>query len=103
MQLTIFAKRAQTKEGKVFYNYLSSLTNKLTGEVHAIRVKFRDDCGAPKPESCPRNIMVDKKNANLVTSNITKDNGDVIVSRTMWVSAWNDGPAYVDHSLDEYD
>lgn len=103
MQLTIFAKRAQSKEGKVFYNYLSSLVNKVTGEENVIRVKFRDSCGAPKPESCPRNIIVEKVNANLTMREITREDGTQVTTRTMWVTAWDDGPAYVDHSLDEYD
>lgn len=103
MLMSIFAKRAQTKEGKVFYNYLSTITNKVTGEDNIIRVKFRDTCGAPKPESCPRNIIVDKKNANLTVKTITKDDGTDVITRTMWVSAWDDGPAYEDHSLDEYE
>lgn len=103
MEFAVFAKRAQTKEGKVFYNYLTTLTNKNTGEDVVVRVKFRDNCGAPKPESCPRNIIVDKRNANMTTKEINKDDGTSILTRTMWVSAWDDGAPYVDHSMDEYD
>lgn len=102
MLLAIFAKRAQTKDGKVFYNYLSTLKTK-GGEEHIVRVKFRDSCGAPKPESCPRNIEVDKSDANLTVREILKDDGTTVLTRTMWVSSWVDGPEYADHSLDEYE
>lgn len=103
MEFAVFAKRAQTKEGKVFYNYLTTLINNKTNEQVTVRVKFRDSCGAPKPESCPRNIVVDKRNANMTTKEIHKDDGSVILTRTMWVSAWDDGSAYVDHSMDDFE
>jgi len=104
MQLTIFAKRGQSKDGKNFNIYLGRLVNKNTGEEVNVRVKFREDAGQPKPERCPMNIVVDKNDANLVTSTYTvEDTGEQRTRRTLWVSKWSEGAPYVDHSLDEYD
>lgn len=101
MIIAIFAKRCQTKEGKTFYRYLSTLTTK-TGEEWPVQVKFREDCGAPKPDVCPVNIEVTKENCNLATREYTvEETGEVRKARTLWVTAWNKGPEYVDHSLDD--
>ena len=103
MQLTIFAKKRQTKEGKTFYNYLSTLISR-DGRETPVQVKFRDAAGQPRPESCPCNIIVDKANANLSTREYTDSNtAEIRQSKTLWVSAWKNGPEYVDHSLDDYD
>lgn len=105
MKLTIFAKKRTTKEGKTFYTYLSTMTRKDGTEL-TTSVKFRDDCGSPKPENCPVNIIVNKENANLSTRTYTReDNGELAMSYTLWVSAWELDTAnpFVDHSLDEFD
>lgn len=103
MQLTIFAKRRQTKEGKTFFNYLSTLVSKAGNEI-PVQVKFRDAAGQPRPEDCPCNILVNKMDANLVTKEYTDPNtAEVRQSKTLWVSRWEKGPAYVDHSLDDFD
>ena len=60
MQVTIFAKKRNTKEGKVFYTYLTKLTKKDGTEVTA-SVKFRDECGSPKPDHCPCNNLLEKE------------------------------------------
>lgn len=104
MQLTIFAKQGTSKEGKKFSIYLGRLVNRNTGEEVNVRVKFREDCGQPKAERCPMNIIVDKADANMVTSNyVVEETGEERTRRTLWVSKWSEGPAYVDHSLDDYD
>lgn len=104
MQITIFAKKGTSKEGKNFIIYLGRLVNKNTGEEVNVRVKFREDAGQPKAERCPMNILVEKADANMVTSTyVVEDTGEERTRRTLWVSKWDEGPAYVDHSLDEYD
>lgn len=103
MQITIFAKRRQTKEGKTFYNYLASLTNKEGNEIPC-QVKFRDGAGQPKPELCPMNIIFDKKSANFSTKEYTDPTtAEVRKSNVLWVSKWEQGSDYVDHSLDDFD
>ena len=103
MEITIFSKKRTTKEGKSFYSYLTTLTKK-DGTPHTVSVKFRDECGSPKPENCPCNILVNKEDCNMSTKQfIREDTGEPGVSYTMWVSNWTKGSAYVDHSMDEYD
>ena len=103
MILAIFAKRRQTKEGKIFYNFLSTIVKRDGTEV-PVRVKFRDAAGTPRPEACPLNIDIKKDDCNLATRRyIREDTGEECMSYTLWVNKWTEGPAYVDHSLDDFD
>lgn len=102
MEITIFAKRRTSKEGKTFFQYLTTLTRK-DGNTETMRVCFRN-VDAPKPETCPRNIIVDRDNSNVATRNFTDaSTGEKKIARTLWLSAWEPGSEYVDHSLDDYD
>lgn len=103
MELTIFAKKRTTEEGKSFYSYITTLTKK-DGEKQTVGVRFREECGQPKGDTCPCNIIVEKGNANLSTKSfIREDTGEVAESLTLWVKAWEKGSEYVDTSLDEYE
>lgn len=105
MLLNIFAKKRTATDGKTFYSYLTTLTKK-DGEQETFQVKFREDCGQPKGQECPRVIEVKKENANIVKRMITVLKGDAeeeVESRTLWVSEWVDKGEFVDHSLDDYD
>ena len=103
MEITIFAKKRTTTEGKSFYTYLSTLKRK-DGTEQTVSVKFRDDCGNPKPEKCPMNIIVNKNDANMSKRDfIRADTGEAAQSFTLWVSAWEQGSPYVDHSLDDFE
>lgn len=103
MELTIFAKRRTTNEGKTFYTFLSKLKRK-DGTEQIASIRFRDEAGSPKPENCPMNISVDKKDANLTTSNYVNEvTGEVSNYYTLWVSKWKEGATYVDHSLDDFE
>lgn len=104
MQVTIFAKKCQSKEGKAFYKYLGTITNKATGEDVSVQVRFRESAGTPDPRKCPMNIVFDKKAANLSTREYVRDDtGEIKTAHTLWVTAWQEGPAYVDTSLDDYE
>lgn len=103
MEITIYAKKRTTSEGKSFYSYLSNLTRK-DGTKQTVSVRFRDDCVNPKPENCPMNIKFDKSNANLATRKFVRfESGEVGTSYTLWVSAWEPGTPFVDHSLDDFE
>ena len=103
MEITIYAKKRTTNEGKAFFSYLSTLTRK-DGTKQIVSVKFRDDAGKPKPENCPMNIKFNKGDANLVTSDfVREDTGEVCLSYTLWVSRWDQGAPFVDHSLDDFE
>ena len=103
MEITIFAKKRNTSDGKTFYSYLSTLTRK-DGTQQTVTVKFRDDAGNPKPENCPMNIKFSKGSANMATHEFTReDTGEIGTSYTLWVSNWEQGTPYVDHSLDDFE
>ena len=88
MEITIYAKKRHSKEGKMFYNYLSTLTRK-DGTKQSVTVKFRDECGNPRPENCPMNIRFER-------------DGVSGISYTLWISKWEQIGEYVDHSLDDF-
>lgn len=103
MEITVYAKKRSTNEGKTFYSYLSTLTRK-DGSTQSVSVKFRDECGSPKPEKCPMNVIIDKKDANLSSREfVREDTGEAAISYTLWVSAWTQGAEFVDHSLDDFE
>lgn len=102
-EITIFSKRRQTAEGRVFYTYITTLPKK-DGSTQTMGVKFRDECGAPKPEKCPMNIVVEREHMNISQKSYTdNESGEIGISYTLWVSAWTEGTKYVDHSLDDFD
>lgn len=104
MEITVFAKKRKTKEGKAFTSYLTKMVRKSTGETVTASVKFREECGSPKLESCPCNIIVDKKNANMSSQEyVREDTGEAAISYTLWVSAWEKGSDYIDKSLDDFE
>ena len=104
MEITIFSKKRTTKEGKIFFNYLSSLKRKDGTVLNGVAVKFREEAGNPKPERCPMNIKFNREDANLSRREYVRDDtGEVAEKFTLWVSKWEQGAAYVDHSLDEFE
>lgn len=103
MEIAVYAKKFTAEGGKTFYRYLTTLTRK-DGSKQTMAVKFREDCGNPKAEKCPMNIVIDKKDANVASKEfIREDTGDVGTSYTLWVSAWKEGRPFVDTSLDDYE
>lgn len=103
MYLTIFAKKATNSEtGKQYFRFISKMTRK-DGKVITAAVKFRDDC-KPLASDCPMNIVVDKQDANMAVREVTNDDtGEIRTYYTLWVSAWEEGEPYEDHSLDDFD
>lgn len=101
-EITIFAKKRQSKDGKkTFTSYLTTLTKK-DGTTETMGVKFREEAGEPK--ECPCNIIVNKDDANISKRTyIREDTGEAAEAKTLWVTAWKKGSAYVDHSLDDYE
>lgn len=102
MEITIYAKKRTSKDGKVFYNYLSTLTRK-DGTPQVVTVKFRDEAGQPRPDNCPMNIEFSKENANMSVKDFERKDGTPGKSYTMWVSAWSEGTPFVDRSMDDFE
>ena len=103
MEITIYAKKRHATDGKTFNSYISKLTRK-DGTQQTVAVKFREEAGSPKPENCPMNIKFDRCMANMATKEyICDDTGETAISFTLWVSAWEPGTPFVDHSLDDFE
>lgn len=102
MELTVFAKKRTTTEGKRFYTYLTQLIRKEDGERVTVQVKFPEGL-APKADDCPLSITVDKEKANLATKKLGTENGE-ITSRTLWIKEYtiSENP-FEDTSLDDYE
>ena len=102
MEIAIFAKKRTNKEGRVFYNFLSTLTRK-DGTEQPVTVKFGGDAKEPRPEDCPMNIVFNREDANAAKRTYTdSQTGELKVAYTLWLKAYTIGEAYVDHSLDEF-
>ena len=104
MEITVFSKKRQGQDGRSFDSYIGRL-HKKDGTELTVGIQFRKECGNPKAELCPMNIIVDKSNANLSTKVIgtNEDTGEAIFGHTLWISKWTEGPKYVDHSLDDFE
>ena len=101
MQITIYSKKRNTKEGKVFYTYMTKL-RKTNGTEITSSVKFRDECGAPRADQCPMNIIVDKNDCNFNSKTIINANDEQRIVNTLWVSKWIQGEPFIDRSMDEF-
>ena len=102
MEITVFAKKRTSNDGKPFTTYISTLTRK-DGTKQTVQVKFREECGSPKAEKCPMNIEIEKETSNMATREFTRDNGEAGTSYTLWVSNWKESAnKYVDHTMDEF-
>ena len=101
-EITLFAKKRITKDGKTFYTYMSTITRK-DGTEQKVEVKFQESCGKPDGAKCPMNIIIDKEHCSMSKHEVTsKRTGEIVTVYKMWVSQWSDGSTYVDHSMDEF-
>lgn len=100
-EITIFAKKRRSKDGKkTFLSYLTTLTKK-DGTTETVSVRFREDCGDPKEFPC--NVIVNKEDMNISRRQyIREDTGEAAEAKTLWITAWEPGSEYVDHSMDDY-
>lgn len=103
MEITIFAKKRTTSDGrKTFFSYLTTLTRK-DGTPCTCSVRFTDQAEAPDPLNCPCNILVDKGDCNMSKEDYTDaKTGETRVSHRLWVKKYRPGSEYVDHSMDEF-
>lgn len=104
MNITLFAKKRTTKDGKKFYVYLTTLTRK-DGSTLTTAVKFSEGCDVPRAEDCPLNIVVDKSKVNLSTRTIVNpESGEPFESHTLWVKEWTKSTEkWIDHSMDDFE
>lgn len=111
MQINVFGK-AVSWNGKTFASYFTRLRNSKTGEEKTFNVKFRQDCDQPELKNCPCIIEVPREKMNLQEKIImdkesglpfVDENGQVKISRNIWISAWDYIGPFIDHSLDDYE
>lgn len=103
MNISVFAKNRETKDGKKFTSYISKLLKKDGSEL-TVSVKFREECGAPEKAKCPCVISVDKNKANLSKrETVDTSTGEIVTFFTLWVNNWKYVGEYIDHSLDDFD
>ena len=102
MLLTIFAKKRNTKDGKPFATYLTTLTKK-TGESIVAQVKFGAGCPQINSADCPMNIDVDKKECNYSEKKINAGE-ETKISRTLWVKNYSVAEIpFEDRSMDDFE
>lgn len=102
MKLAIFAKKRTSQDGRKFVSYLTTLTDRETGESITASVKFREDCGSPDAGSCPSIIEVPKGQCNINAKRYTNSQGEEGIGYTLWISEWKYLGAYEDHSMDRF-
>lgn len=97
--IPVFKKTIKTQDGRAFTKYLSSLTSKSTGEAVTVVVKFK---GNEPTGPFPLNIVIEKGGVNLSVKIRHGADGTEYKTHTLWVERWKQGPAYEDHSMDDF-
>lgn len=103
-EITIYSKKKQTKDGsRSFYSYYGRIKKK-NGEELPVEVKFRESCTKPDGARCPMNIVINKEGASLSTKEVVvAETGERKTVYKLWLSAWQQGSVYEDHSMDDID
>lgn len=102
-QITIFAKKKTTKEGKAFTAFVARMKKKDGTEIPC-SVRFNQEVTPPAASDCPMNIIIDREYANMSSKDFTyEDTGETGTSYTLWVKKLVPGDEYVDTSLDEFE
>ena len=102
MEITIFAKKVQTKGGKTFDRFTTRLTKK-DGTVVGAVVKTCKGAKAFDGNDCPMNIEIPTGAGSMSKEQYMNRDGIMCDSYTLWVREWSKGSEYVDTSLDEFD
>lgn len=103
MEITIYAKKRTTRDGKkTFFSYLTTLKKK-DGSPCTCAVKFAQPAENPDPLDCPINILVDRKDCNMSVEPYTNERtGQIQNSYRLWIKNYTVGSPYVDHSMDDF-
>lgn len=100
MEINVFEKRVQPRNGaKAFYKLITRMEGK-DGRVVYADVRFGRDAKAP--ESYPVTLVVNKGDANLTATTVYKGTEREREVHTLWVKKYVE-KAYIDHSLDDFD
>lgn len=106
MKINVFKKTKTTKKGKKFDIYLSKLTNKTTGEILNVQVKYVGQAQTDIENSnikYPLTLDFDKANANLSEEVVELDNDVTFIRNNLWITKLNKIEQYVDNSLTDFE
>ena len=106
MEVLVFGKKVEKKDGTKFTTYLTTLRKKNGEEIKA-KVKFTGDAPALKQDETPCYIEVAKENANLSSKKFKSERNGIVtegVENTLWVSAYTKlDKKFVDTSLEDFE
>ena len=106
MKINVFRKTKTTKKGKKFDIYVSKITNKRTGEIIHVQVKYVGQAQTDIENSnikYPLTIEFDKANANLSFEEITTDSGETFLRNNLWITKLTNIEQFVDNSLTDFE
>lgn len=92
MQITIFSKKAEDKEGRKFNRHFA----KINGEFYDVR--FVESRGAKEPKECPCNIEVQPGGVSVKVRKLTEGKHAGETFKTLYVYSYKDGAPFVDTS-----
>lgn len=104
MKTTIFAKKIKTKDGKTFFNFVTTLEKK-DGSKQYMKVMYsgKDKNKSFEPDMCPLVIEFNKDDANISTTVYTSNEGEEKKRYTLWLKDYKiSDEKFVDHSLDDF-
>ena len=106
MEVLVFGKKIEKKDGGNFTTYLTTL-HKKNGEEIKAKVRFTGNAVALKQEETPCYIEVAKENANLSSKKFKSEKNGIVtegVDNTLWVSAYTKlEKQFVDTSLEDFE
>lgn len=86
MKITVFCKERNGKDNNKFLSYISKLTKK-TGEEVTVQLKFSEECGKIKKDSCPCIIDVEVSDCSYSERKVIKDDREII-NRVLWINKY---------------
>ena len=94
MELAIFSKRAERKDGSKFNRHFTRIGEDF------FDVRFVADRGAQEPKQCPCNIVVQPGDISIKKRVLTEGNHAGETFMTIYVYKYKEGTPFVDHSAD---
>lgn len=102
MQITVFKKLRNKKEGGTFDVYITRLKRK-TGSFQSMEVKCRKTCANLGVLSMPANIIIDTSQCNIAVREFVNSDGELKKAYQLWIGGWEKSKdEYKDTSMEDY-
>lgn len=104
MKTTVFAKKIKTKDGKTFFNFVTTLEKK-DGTKQYMKVMYsgKDKNKAFESDMCPLVIEFNRDDANISTETYKSNEGEEKKRYTLWLKDYKESDEkFIDHSLDDF-